>query len=394
MSNAKLWTKNYIFVMLSNFSAAFSHSAFATIIALYVSDIGGNNRIAGLMAGGMTLAMMCTRPLVGNLLDRVGRRPIIILGGFLFAFNTMAYLFAASLAVLVVIRIIHGFSQVFYTVSTTTIVSDVVPEERMVDGLGYYGISSSIAGALGPMIGLGVYQQFGSTVLFAMMTVFAMLGAFAAMAIRTQYRPRLRGGEQTSSAPRGLAGLIELSTFAPGLIHLAVAFSYSSVGTFLTTCGQARGIASISLYFTVCSCAMIATRLFAGKLTLRFGFSRPIFAGLCMMVSSVLLIAFAQSLAPVVLAGALYGLGNGLVTPILQVLVFRLCAPDRKGAANATYGLFNDVGSGIGGSVWGFATLGIGYTATYLCAAGCLSTTFLTHQFYLKRKMREKNCER
>ena len=384
--------------MLSNFSAAFSHSAFATIIALYVNDIGGNNRIAGMMAGGMTLVMMLTRPLVGNLLDRVGRRPIIILGGFLFAFNTVAYLFAASLGVLIVIRMIHGFSQAFYTVSTTTIVADVVPEERMVDGLGYYGISSSISGALGPMTGLTIYQTFGSTVLFAMMSVFALLGAFAAMMIRTQYKPRLRNDPQAISAsrrgfPASLLGLIELTTFAPGLIHMCIAFSYSSVGTFLTTCGQARGIASISLYFTVCSCAMIATRLIAGRLTQKFGFSRVIFAGLAMMITSMLCIAFAHALPPVILAGALYGLGNGLVTPILQVLVFRLCAPDRKGAANATYGLFNDVGSGLGGTAWGYATLGIGYTGTYLAAACCLSTTVLIHQFSLRRKIREKSCE-
>ena len=394
MKKAKLWTRDYVMVMISNFSAGFSYSTFATVLALHVNAMGGSNSMAGLMAGGLTLTMMLTRPIFGNLLDRIGRKPMVVWGGILFALNTIAYNFAFSLAILGAIRVIHGISQGMYVVSTSTLVADIVPEERMVEGIGIFGVSSSIASALGPMIGLVIYETFGAQVLFLFMSVFASLGAVAAMMIHIPPVEKLPHGEQLSFSarvrrlPAFIAGLIELTALLPGAITLCVWLGYSSVQNFLTTCGQARGIGSVSLYFTICSGMMIVTRFGAGKVTRVVGNARLIILGVIAMALSMVCVAFAHSLTALIVAAVLYGLGNGFVQPILQALVFQLCAPNRRGAANATFGLMQDVGSGSGSAIWGGVTTGLGYTATYLAAAGCVAVGGLIHVTALWPKLR------
>ena len=244
------------------------------------------------------------------------------------------------------------------------------------------------------MIGLAIYEAFGAHVLFAFMSVFASLGAVAAMAVHiepVERAPRVRvyhtARERLRTVPVYFAGLIELTALLPGLISLFMSIGYSSVQNFLTTCGLSRGIGSVSVYFTVCSCAMIATRLVAGRLTDRFGFTRMIFAGIVMMTASLVFIAFAGTLTQLIAAALLYGFGAGIAQPILQALVFQLCPLKRRGAANATYGLLTDIGSGSGSAIWGGVTMQAGYTATYMFSAACIAAGGVFHMLVLRPKL-------
>ena len=61
----------------------------------------------------------------------------------------------------------------------------------------------------------------------------------------------------------------------------------------------------------------------------------------------------ANSLLYILIAGTLYGLGEGLVTPLLNSIAVKQAPANRKGAAIATFSLFNGIGSSIGGGLWG-----------------------------------------
>lgn len=70
MTKEKLWTKNYILVLVIVMLAAFTHNAFTTIFPLYVLDIGGSNSDTGFMMALLTLAGVVTRLFAGQLIDR------------------------------------------------------------------------------------------------------------------------------------------------------------------------------------------------------------------------------------------------------------------------------------------------------------------------------------
>jgi len=88
------------------------------------------------------------------------------------------------------------------------------------------------------------------------------------------------------------------------------------------------------------------------------------------------------------LSGLLCGFGNGTSSPILNSFIFRISPENRKGAANATYSLFNDIGNGVGGAVHGVVSQNFGYTAMFLSASAMLLVSFTIYTSILIPKLK------
>ncbi len=390
MKTSRLWTRNYICLLSSNIFTCFSYIAISTIITLYIRDIGGNNRIAGIITGGMTFFMMFTRPFAGRLLDRLGRKPVLIAGAGLFALNTIAYCFASSIAVLTVVRLIYGTTMVLYTTSTITMLSDIIPPERTVEGMAFYNISGGIACALGPTIGQLLYDGFGAHVFFAVMAACATLGGAVVLLVRMPAAERLRASKDSAPRAGGLRGILEGSALWPGLIWCFVTLGYGAAQNFLLACGAERGVANASIFFTVSNIVMILANLAGSKLTGRFGYRVVIGVSVGVLALGVSAIAFAYSLPAFLICGLLFGMGYGTVQPLLYALVFRFSPPERRGAAIATYGLLSDCGSCLSSLFCGEISTVAGYTATYLFSGAFVGVGLLLHLFGLCRKLKRE----
>lgn len=390
----KLWSRDYLCVLLTTFFAAVTHNIFLSIFPLYVSSIGGDNALSGAMITGQVAAGTLTRLVCGRLQDRYGRKRLLAAGALLFLANTAAYLFVRDMTVIFLLRVCNGVSQGIYFGAASTIVADIVPPERLVDGIGYFSIAGSVGAAVSPMAGLWVFERLGAQPLFLFAALSAAVGAAFPLFIRTQGRgasgtPKEGAGRPAGKRWAGLAAVVEFSVLVPALVSFFLTLGNSSVTNFLASCGVSRGIENVSLYFMVNSAAMILTRLFTGKLVKRFGDTRLIFAGAGTFLAALLFVAFARSSAPVVVAGVLAGFGLGLATPLINALVFRFAPEERRGVANSTFGLFGDLGSGLGGAVWGGVTQYAGYTAAYLLSGVCVLIGGAVHGLFLRPKLKE-----
>ncbi|WP_041137937.1 MFS transporter [Beduini massiliensis] len=389
MNQIKLWTKDYLCVLFTTFFAAVTHNIFISIFPLYVVEIGGNNALAGAMITGLVIASTITRLICGSLLDRYGRRKMLIIGGFLFALNTIAYNFVSTIPGLFMLRIFNGISQGIYFGAASTMVADIVPEDRLVDGIGYFGIAGSLAAAFAPMIGLEIFQNLGASNLFLFVSFFATIGALFTLWIKSDFIPVVGKKENHDGfkVPK-LSMLIEFSVLVPAVISFFITFGNSSVANFLAACGIERGITSISLFFMVNSISMIVIRLFTGRLTHRYGLSRLIFTGAILVGIGFVMIAFAYDTFMIIVAGILCGIGMGITTPLLNAMIFKIADPQRKGVANSTFALFGDIGNGIGATVWGTLSQYSGYTITYLVSAVCIVFAIVIHLMKLIPKIK------
>lgn len=398
MPEQKLWSKDYFCVLLTTFFAAITHNIFMSIFPIYVNSIGGDNALSGAMITGQVAAGTVTRLVCGKLQDRYGRRRMLVLGAFLFLMNTAAYLFVRDMGALFVLRVLNGVSQGVYFGAASTIVADIAPPDRLVDGIGYFSIAGSVAAAFSPMLGLWIFQSFGAAPLFLVASASAAVGAVFPVLIRTRgYTPAARPAK---SAPKGkrkgasrLASVVELSVLAPALVSFFVLLGGSSVSNFLASCGVSRGIGNVSVYFMLNSATMVLTRLFTGKLVKRFGDKNLIFAGLGLFFAALVVLAFSYGTVPVAAAGILAGFGLGIATPLINALVFRFAPEDRRGVANSTFGLMGDLGTGAGGALWGGVTQYAGYTAAYLLSAASVLAAGVLHAARLAPKLgsRKKN---
>src|SRR5690606_32579759 len=125
-----------------------------------------------------TFSALLIRPYAGHALESKGRGLIFLVGLSIFILSVGAFAFAASIAFLLVFRIIQGFGWGLSTTAGGTVATDIIPPNRRGEGLGYFGLSGNIALAFGPSLGLTLAGVISFTNLFL---ICALLGLVAVL---------------------------------------------------------------------------------------------------------------------------------------------------------------------------------------------------------------------
>ena len=86
-----LWSRNFIIINLCVMFASFTNFAFIYILPVHMLRIGGTNSQVGLMGAGLTIVGLVTRLTIAPKIDTWGRKPMLVLGGILFAVNALGY---------------------------------------------------------------------------------------------------------------------------------------------------------------------------------------------------------------------------------------------------------------------------------------------------------------
>ena len=123
------------------------------VVPLFAADpLGAGPAGVGLAVGAFSVMALLLRPFAGRLVDRHGRRPLLLAGGLLFAAVTAAHLFATSLAVLVLLRLLLGAAEALFFVAATAALADLAPPQRLGEALSYNSLSLylGIAPGTGP----------------------------------------------------------------------------------------------------------------------------------------------------------------------------------------------------------------------------------------------------
>lgn len=371
MIQEKFWSKDYICILLVSTFASFTNNVFQVIFPVYVLDLGGSNALTGMMMTGLTIAGIIIRIVMGPLIDGWGRKKMLVLGSSLYALNAWAYCFVTDFTGLFVLRIFHGVSQGIFFPVPPTIVADVTPKQRLVDAMGFFGVSSSIAFAVTPTIGFAIYEAFGARTLFFCAFLCAAISVLFAVLVKERYQKPVNPESQIDKPKKKvrLSAIIEFSILLPSMVSFFVYLGNSSVTNFLATCGIERGISQISLFFMLNNIVMIVMRLLTGRLTRWFDMHKIIMGGVAACFVGTLIIAFAQDIWWMLVASLLLGIGMTVVIQLLQVRVLSMVAENRRGVANSTFMLVGDVGNGLGATVWGGVSSYFGYLWTYLLSA-------------------------
>lgn len=130
--------------------------------------IHGDISEAAKYGGWLTFAYAITQflfaPLVGNLSDKFGRRPIILISLFAFSMDYLLLAFAPTIQWLFVGRIIAGLTGASITTATAYIADVSTPENRA-KNFGMVGAAFGLGFIIGPVIG-GLLGQYGARVPF------------------------------------------------------------------------------------------------------------------------------------------------------------------------------------------------------------------------------------
>ena len=370
MKDQRIFTRDFILAFAAAGLIRICYQIQNTVTPLYAKSLGFSAASIGLLTTVTTIASLVLRPFLGGWLDRYGRKWIAIIGTAMFTLATFWNGYAAAIAVLIVVKAFQGLGFSAHTTAVNTMATDVLPEKRMSEGIGYMGLTGSLSLAVAPaialaMIGGGVYRP-------AYTTAFAV-GALATVSLLFfQGKPKKSERPAGEEPARGIARFFEPKAFKPSAVMLLLGLCGAAPSTFLAMFAIGRGFGTdqISLYFTINAVALAAARLFGARVARRLTMRRAVLYATVLDAAAFLLIGFADSAWMLWLAAVLYGLGYGTIYPLLNAAAITQAPPERRGTAMATFLTAMDVGVGFGASVWGLLVDWLGMGVLFpLCAA-------------------------
>jgi MFS family permease len=384
VTKSRLWTRSFVIISLENFLVALSFWLLLTVIAKFATDqFGASTAVAGFSASIFIIGAIVGRPLCGRWIHRVGQTRMIYLGASLNLMLTLLYLVVGNIALLLLIRIIHGAVFGATHVAAGTIVAEVVPRERYGEGIGYFTLGQTLATAIGPFVGLPLIQSGNFTYIALACSVAAVIGLVILPLLSVK---NLELTEEQLTETRGfrLSNYIERSTIPIALVALVLYFCYSNLISFLALYAQEISLTGpASFFFLVCAIAMLLTRPLVGRQFDAKGENAVMYPALPLFALGLAVFSQARYGWMLLLAAVIVGLGFGAVQTSGQAIAVKIAPPHRRGLATSTFYTFADVGAGIGPLLCGLIIPFIGYRGTYLgVAAAAAASSVLYYAVY------------
>ncbi|CAM4227067.1 MFS transporter [Paenibacillus alkaliterrae] len=371
----RLWTKSFIFMtagMLFLFTAFYM---LYPTLPLFIKQMGGNETQVGLAMGAFMLTAVIFRPIVGGLLDRFGRRPFMLWGLLLFAAVMYMYDWIGGIVALLALRIVHGMSWAISTTSMLTAVTDMIPAARRGEGMGWFGMSMTLAMAIGPLLGIWIIQSQSYHALFLIAVGLSFVALFLTFGAKMPFTPQ--------------SGARKVEFFEKSVLPVTVSvfflfIAYGGITAFVPLFADSLEVNS-GTFFLVYAATLVLSRPFAGKLSDRYGETLVIIPAFVITMLALIVLGFSTGLLGVLAAAVLYGIGFGSAQPVLQSAIIRLAHPDRKGVANASFSTATDLGIGLGAIILGWISQYTSYQILFTVSAISVMLSMLVYIGFVKR---------
>lgn len=377
--------------MVANFTLFFAFYILTPLLPLYLSEhFGATKDVIGLVLSGYTITALMIRPLSGYLVDSFPRKLVLMASFGAFAIFFAGYLAASTLLLFTIVRTLHGAPFGTLTTANATVAIDVLPSSRRTEGIGYYGLSNNLAMALGPTIGIMIYELTNSfEFIFWLALIVAFAGLLTDATVKLPAKEIVRNKQKLS-----LDRFFLIRGWLLGLNMVAFGFSFGVLSNYLAIYGkEVMGITGgTGTYFMLCSVGLMLSRL-QGSKALREG--RVTFnAGSGMVISLIGYTLFILVPNDVGYYGSalLIGLGNGHMWPAFQNMTINVAGNNQRGTANSTILISWDIGMGLGILLGGVIAELLGYSAAFwsvvlVNSTGVLCFFLATKQFFLQRNL-------
>ena len=358
------------------------------VLPFYARSLGASSVDMGLLMTIFSLMQFLCAPFWGTLSDRIGRKPVLIIGMLGHGVSFILFGIADSMWLLFVSRVIGGVLSSATLPSTFAYIADVTTDRQRGSGMGMLGAAMGLGVIFGPAIGGLLAGMSLSAPFFAAAAVSLLDTAFIyfflpeslpqARGVRPDtLRPEQRGGghapqrgPQIGPMVRSLAGPIGFPLILAFLSSFAVA-ALEGIFAFWIQDEFGYGASEMGIIFVAMGITMVVVQGgIVGRLINAIGDELVIRAGLVLTAAGFLLILLSSNLVEIIAYGILWDIGTALLRPSLATIISKR-APGGQGAAMGLQGSFDSLGR-IAGPLWGGFIYQHGTSLPYLSAAAIL----------------------
>lgn len=366
---ARLYTGPLVALLAATFLGFIHNMLLQPVLPLLVLDRGGNATLVGIVVAAFSFPSVVLRPVFGRLVDEWNHRLVFLAGTIGLAISSFAYLLP-GLGMILVVRLGHGISWAAFNTGGHAGLARLAPAARRGEASGVFNLMPGLAQLIGPALGLAILGASTFDGPFVVAGVAAILGA----TIVSSGRLRLPAApaERRSEPSRGIGRFLEPGAVLPMTLELLFTTSSTLFLVFPPVFAALAGIpiSDLTLYYPIYGGTLVTSRFLLRRAMDRLDRSRIVAIGAVVAIVALSVAAAVPTLAGLTLAGALYGFAAAFTSPTLMAAAIDRSAPQRIGAAMATYSLGYQLALGVGAAIWGVVIDRVGYPAPYVLAAG------------------------
>ncbi|UXR32715.1 MFS transporter [Staphylococcus simulans] len=383
-----LWTKDFIFITLINFLMYIIHYALiVTVTSFTIDTFHAGEGMGGLAAGIFIIGMLFGRLFTGKYIDQLNLKKTL-LASLVFSFVAIAlYFLIHSLLVLIIVRLIHGIAFGMASTTTGTYSSTIVPEDRKGEGIGYYALSTTVASAIGPFLGILINQRFSFESNFIVCLICILLAGVLSLFISNIRQPMVDAENKEVNSAKGIGQFLQKQAIPISIVIVFVGIAYSSVLAFLDSYASHIGLAAAaSFFFVVYAFSTFVVRPITGKVFDNYGANKVVYPVLVLFVIGLVLLSVTHSSWMLLFSAIFIGIGYGTLIPSFQTIAIQASPPEKIGLATSTFYIFADLGAGAGPTLLGILIGSVGYRNLYMLMALLLVGVIALYYFMHGRK--------
>lgn len=383
-----LWTKDFIFITLINFLMYIIHYALiVTVTSFTIDTFHAGEGMGGLAAGIFIIGMLFGRLFTGKYIDQLNLKKTL-LASLVFSFVAIAlYFLIHSLLILIIVRLIHGIAFGMASTTTGTYSSTIVPEDRKGEGIGYYALSTTVASAIGPFLGILINQRFSFESNFIVCLICILLAGVLSLFISNIRQPMVDEENKEVNSAKGIGQFLQKQAIPISIVIVFVGIAYSSVLAFLDSYASHIGLAAAaSFFFVVYAFSTFVVRPITGKVFDNYGANKVVYPVLVLFVIGLVLLSVTHSSWMLLFSAIFIGIGYGTLIPSFQTIAIQASPPEKIGLATSTFYIFADLGAGAGPTLLGILIGSVGYRNLYMLMALLLVGVIALYYFMHGRK--------
>lgn len=349
MSAGRLITKPFVAVTGAAMAFFVYVGMLVPILPTFIEDeLGAGELGVGASVAIFALTAVAVRPLIARMVERYGRRAVMVVGSLIAAAAGGATALVSSLVPLLLLRGVAGIGEAALFVAAATLVADLAPPERRAEAASYFSVAVFGGIGVGPIIGEAVVDGDRFHLAFGVAAGFALLAAALSLSVPA----RVLAVDPEASGER-FAGYIHRAALGPGLVLACGIGAFATFSAFLPDYSRSVGLAGSGGLFGTYSVVCLLLRLTGARLPERLGARRSVTIALTATGGSLTLLAAIPEVWALWAAAALIGVGQAFLYPSLMALTINRVDERERPAALSSFTMFFDVGMIAGGLALG-----------------------------------------
>ncbi|MBD8070901.1 MFS transporter [Bacillus sp. PS06] len=354
------------------------------VMPFYAEQIGASPTQLGLLMAVYSLMQLIFAPMWGRISDRVGRKPIIMVGIFGLALSFFLMGISTELWMLFAARIIGGFFSSANMPTVMAYVADVTSEENRGKGMGIIGASVGLGFIFGPAIG-GIFSQGNLNTPFFLAGASSLLTFFLVMfVLKESLTDQQRQAQSQRRTPllKAFNGPMSILFILQLFVSLSLAGLEATFAYFAYEKAQLESVELGYIFMIMGFAGAMVQGGLVGRLTKKFGEGRVIQLGIVISMIGFTFILFIDSFTTAAIYLTIFGIGNGFIRPSISSLLTKKSTAGH-GSTTGLLSSFDSLGRIIGPPLGGFLftlTIGLPYITGIILSVIALILYRIYHQ--------------